>query len=98
MSRGPLEVGERVLLIDNKERRYLITLAEGQQFHSHSGVLEHDRLIGSEEGSVVRSSGRGTFTVFRPTLSDFVLKMKRGAQVVYPKDIGLILVYADIFP
>ncbi|MEA2461959.1 MAG: tRNA (adenine57-N1/adenine58-N1)-methyltransferase catalytic subunit [Actinomycetota bacterium] len=98
MSRGPLEVGERVLLIDNKERRYLVTLGEGQQFHSHSGVLEHDQLIGSEEGTLVRSSGRGTFTVFRPTLSDFVLKMKRGAQVVYPKDIGLILVYADIFP
>ena len=35
---------------------------------------------------------------FRPTLGDFVLKMKRGAQVVYPKDIAAILVYGDIFP
>jgi tRNA (adenine57-N1/adenine58-N1)-methyltransferase len=93
-----LEAGERVLLIDNKERRYLVTLAAGGQFHSHSGVLEHDLLIGSEEGSFVRSSGRGGFTVFRPTLSDFILKMKRGAQVIYPKDLGLILIYADIFP
>jgi tRNA (adenine57-N1/adenine58-N1)-methyltransferase len=24
--------------------------------------------------------------------------MQRGAQVVYPKDLGLILVYADVFP
>jgi tRNA (adenine57-N1/adenine58-N1)-methyltransferase len=98
MTHRPLEPGERVLLIDSKARRYMVTLAAGQQFHSHSGVLDHDLLIGSDEGAFVRSSGRGGFTVFRPTLSDYVLKMKRGAQVVYPKDIGLILVYADIFP
>lgn len=98
MSVRVLEAGERVLLIDNKARRYMVTLVPGGQFHSHSGVLEHDTLIGAEEGSFVRSSGRGGFTVFRPTLSDYVLKMKRGAQVIYPKDLGLILIYADIFP
>ena len=38
------------------------------------------------------------FTVVRPTFTDFVLKMPRGAQVIYPKDIGPILVLADIFP
>lgn len=98
MPSGPLQAGERVLLIDSKARRYLIMLGRGQQFHSHSGVIEHDVLIGSEEGSSARSSGGSTFTAFRPTLADFVLKMKRGAQVVYPKDLGLILMYADIFP
>ena len=35
---------------------------------------------------------------FRPTFADYVLKMQRGAQVVYPKDLGLILIYADVFP
>ena len=34
----------------------------------------------------------------RPTLADFVLKMPRGAQVIYPKDLGPILMLADIFP
>jgi tRNA (adenine57-N1/adenine58-N1)-methyltransferase len=61
-------------------------------------VLEHDELIGVPEGVAVRTSGGGRVLAFRPTLSDFILKMKRGAQVVYPKDIALILVYADIFP
>ncbi len=87
-----------MLLIDSKARRYLITLATGQQFHSHSGVIEHDALIGGPEGSVARSTGGASFTAFRPTLADFVLKMKRGAQVIYPKDLGLIVMYADIFP
>lgn len=98
MTRGPLQAGERVLLIDSRNRRYLVTLAGGKQFHSHAGSVDHDALIGQPEGSVVRSSGGAKLTVFRPTLADYVLKMKRGAQVVYPKDIALILVYADIFP
>ena len=93
-----LEAGDRVLLIDNRDRRYLVTLATGKQWHSHSGVLDHDELIGALEGSTARTTGGTKVLVFRPTLADYVLKMKRGAQVVYPKDIGLILVYADVFP
>lgn len=98
MLSGPLQVGERVLLIDGRGRRYMVTLGTGRQFHSHLGIVDHDDLIGSPEGSTVRSSGGSSYVVFRPSMSDFILKMKRGAQVVYPKDIGLILVYADIFP
>ncbi|HEX2058884.1 MAG TPA: tRNA (adenine-N1)-methyltransferase [Actinomycetota bacterium] len=90
--------GEKVLLIDSRDRRYLLTLATGKQFHSHSGVVEHDALIGRSEGITVTSSGGAKLTAFRPTLADFVLKMKRGAQVVYPKDVALILVHADVFP
>ena len=90
--------GERVLLVDARDRRYLITLMTGQRFHSHLGAVGHDDLIGAREGSRVRASGGGTLLAFRPTLADYVLKMRRGAQVIYPKDIGLILVYADVFP
>jgi tRNA (adenine57-N1/adenine58-N1)-methyltransferase catalytic subunit len=95
---GEFQPGERVLLIDARDRRYLITLGSGRQFHSHLGGVEHDDLIGTYEGSMVTSSGGSKLYAFRPTLEDYVLKMKRGAQVVYPKDIGLILVYADVFP
>jgi tRNA (adenine57-N1/adenine58-N1)-methyltransferase len=98
MTARALEAGERILLTDTRDRRYLIVLATGKQFHSHLGAIEHDELIGAPEGSMVRTTNGATLTAFRPTLSDFVLKMKRGAQVVYPKDIGLILVYADVFP
>lgn len=93
-----LEAGEKVLLIDSRDRRYLITLGTGKQWHSHGGVLEHDALIGQPEGTSLKTSGGSKVTAFRPTLGDYVLKMKRGAQVIYPKDIALILVQADIHP
>jgi tRNA (adenine57-N1/adenine58-N1)-methyltransferase len=94
----PLTEGEQVLLVDAKQRRYLVTLSATGEFHSHNGVLPHSALIGEEEGISVRSSGGSRLLAIRPTLSDFVLKMPRGAQVIYPKDLGPILMLADIFP
>lgn len=94
----PFAAGERALLIDSRDRRYLVTLATGKEFHSHLGGVPHDALIGSPEGSTVRTTQGSKLIAFRPTLADFVLKMRRGAQVVYPKDVGLIIVYADVFP
>lgn len=90
--------GDLVLLVDSKDRRYLITLEPGKSFQSHAGVLPHDEIIGAQDGSRFRTShGQGLLAV-RPTLADYVLKMPRGATVVYPKELGPILVYADIFP
>jgi tRNA (adenine57-N1/adenine58-N1)-methyltransferase len=88
--------GERVLLIDAKQRRYLIRLAAGGEFHSHTGVTAHDDIIGKQEGTTVRSSAGARYTALRPTLAEFVLKMPRGAQVIYPKDLGPLLMLADI--
>ena len=98
MAHRPLLAGEKVVLVDSKKRRYLLTLRSGAEFHSHAGYLSHDALIGSEEGSTVRSTGNARYIAIRPTLAEFILKMPRGAQVIYPKDLGAILMLADIFP
>ncbi|MDQ3218753.1 MAG: tRNA (adenine-N1)-methyltransferase [Actinomycetota bacterium] len=95
---GPFEAGERALFIDSRGRRYLIMLAAGKQFHSHLGTVAHDDLIGAPDGSELKASSGARLRAFRPTLADFVLKMQRGAQVIYPKDVALIVAYADIFP
>jgi len=90
--------GERALLFDAKGRKYLVTLAEGGEFHTHAGVVPHALLIGAAEGVTVRSTAGARYTAVRPTLAEFVLKMPRGAQVIYPKDLGPLLLLADIFP
>jgi tRNA (adenine57-N1/adenine58-N1)-methyltransferase len=97
MSR-PFAEGDQVLLVDVKKRRYLVTLEPGGEFHTHAGVIPHDDLIGAAEGSSFRSTRGSAMLAIRPTLADFVLKMPRGAQVIYPKDLGPILMLADIFP
>lgn len=92
------KAGDKVLLIDAKSRRYLVTLREGGQFHTHAGVTPHDSIIGVPDGSTVRSPAGARYLALRPTLADFVLSMPRGAQVIYPKDLGPLLMMADVFP
>ena len=96
--RGPFVAGDQVQLTDPKGRRHLVLLQEGRTFHTHRGSLAHDDLIGSQEGSVVVSSGGTPYVALRPLLADFTLSMTRGAAVVYPKDAAQIVAMADIFP
>jgi tRNA (adenine57-N1/adenine58-N1)-methyltransferase catalytic subunit len=95
---APFESGDRVLLIDQRGRTYLVALETNATYHTHSGTLPHGALIGESEGLRVATSGGMVLTAFRPRFADHVLKMKRAAQVVYPKDLGPIIVYADVYP
>lgn len=95
---APLAAGELVVLVDRKRRRYLVTLEPGQEWHSHAGVVTHDELIGSTEGTAVRTTKGMEVIVLRPTREEYVLKMKRGAQVVYTKDQAMIVAAADVRP
>lgn len=90
--------GDACLLTDKKGRQFLLTLEEGGSFHYHNGYLPHDEIIGQPDGAVLESSLGGRLVALKPRLPDYVLKMRRGAQVVYPKDLGAILVWGDIAP
>lgn len=96
--RGPLGAGERVLLVDSKRRRHLVTLVPGARFHTHAGIIEHDLVIGQVEGTSVRTGAGARYVALRPTLAELVLEMPRGAQVIYPKDLAAILMLADVYP
>jgi len=95
---GTFAAGEKALLLDSKKRRYLLDLADDGEFHSHAGFVAHRDIIGRREGVVVRSTKGSDYRALRPTLEDFVVEMPRGAQVIYPKDLGPICMLADIGP
>jgi tRNA (adenine57-N1/adenine58-N1)-methyltransferase catalytic subunit len=90
--------GDRVQLTDPKGRMHTMVLQPGRVFHTHRGALAHDDVIGLPDGSVVTSSGGTAYLALRPLLSDFVLSMPRGAQVIYPKDAAQIVAMGDVFP
>ncbi len=95
---APFAAGEKALLLDSKKRRYMIELAPDGEFHSHNGFVAHASIIGQAEGVFVQSTKGSEYIVIRPTLEDFVVEMPRGAQVIYPKDLGPICMLADIGP
>jgi tRNA (adenine57-N1/adenine58-N1)-methyltransferase len=95
---GPFTAGETVIMIDSKHRLYLVTLHAGGKYSYHGGTVHFDDIIGQEEGLMLNSSHNHSLVVFRPSLAQYVVKMTRGAQVIYPKDLGTIVMAADIFP
>jgi len=90
-------VGDFVLLLDRKYRRHLQKLEPVGKFHTHLGSVLHTEIIGKEVGSRIQVAGH-KFLALRPTLAEFIVESRRVTQIIYPKDVGAILVAADIFP
>ena len=93
-----LEAGELIVLIDKAGRRHRVRLKAGERHSLHSGVIDHDALIGRTEGVVVTTQLGARLLAVRPTFAEQVTGRQRQAQPIYPKDLGAILVAADIHP
>jgi tRNA (adenine57-N1/adenine58-N1)-methyltransferase len=96
--RGPLLENEPVVFLDRKDREYLARLDRSRRFAIRGGQIPIEDIIGREEGSTIRSSVNEPFLVFRPSLPQLIPNLPRNAQVIYPKDLGPILIWADLFP
>ncbi|MFY9269999.1 MAG: tRNA (adenine-N1)-methyltransferase [Candidatus Manganitrophaceae bacterium] len=94
----PLASGQGIHLVNKKGDRYPLTLKAGATFQFSGETIPHDAIIGLEDGSEITLSRGARFWVFRPTLAEYTLHMPRGAQILYPKDLALICMWADIYP
>ena len=90
--------GDHALIVDRRDRQYLVQLTEDNRFESHVGNFDLSQLIGMPYGSWLTSPSGHRIIAYKPTLADITLRMPRIATVMYPKDLGTLLVFADIFP
>jgi tRNA (adenine57-N1/adenine58-N1)-methyltransferase len=97
-NRGPFMDGDVAVLFDRRHRRYRVPLRGGGSFSSHLGAIDHDRIIGRLEGFVAVTSKGHRMTVLRPTFQERVLDLPRQSQVIYPKDLGSLLMRCDFYP
>ena len=96
--RATLQPGDSVLFIDQKEREYIRILRPGSVIALRGGNIPAEQFIGLAEGSLVQIGQNETFRLLRPTYARLIPNLPRQAQVIYPKDIGPILLWGDIFP
>jgi tRNA (adenine57-N1/adenine58-N1)-methyltransferase len=94
----PLAEGELILLVDKVGRRHRVRLKPGERHSLHSGVINLGDLIGRPEGIIVTTQMGARLLAVRPTFAEQVTGRVRQAQPIYPKDLGAILVAADIHP
>ena len=90
--------GDQALILDRRGRRYLVTLKSAKDDQNHLGTFHHDDIIGEPEGVRIWTSKGHALIVVKPGMADYIRIMPRVATVVYPKDIGAIITYGDIFP
>lgn len=90
--------GDLVQLVGLRHKHFIIRLKAGGEFQSHRGVLKHDDLIGLPWGTQVFSHNGAPFFLIQPALGDLLRGIKRNTQILYPKDIGYILVTMGIGP
>jgi tRNA (adenine57-N1/adenine58-N1)-methyltransferase len=94
----PLAEGDLILLVDKVGRRHRVRLRAGEKHSLHSGVINLDELIGRPEGIIVTTQMGARLLAVRPTFAEQVTGRVRQAQPIYPKDLGAILIAADVHP
>jgi tRNA (adenine57-N1/adenine58-N1)-methyltransferase catalytic subunit len=90
--------GDLVELVGLNHKHFIIRLKGGADFQTHRGVLQHDDMIGRPWGSQILSHLRSPFFLMEPSLADLLRGIKRNTQILYPKEIGYILVTMGIGP
>lgn len=89
--------GDRVLLVDRRGKRYLVTVSD-REFHTDLGIINLGELVERDYGESVISHKGEEFRILKPDVNDIIAKMRRGPQIVHPKDAGIIIAYAGISP
>jgi len=90
--------GDLVQLLGSRHKSHFVKLAAGEIFQSHRGELNHNDMIGKPWGSRLYSHTGNPFFLMRPALADLITEIKRNTQIIYPKDIGYILMTMGIGP
>lgn len=90
--------GDLVQLVSPTNKVYLIRLKAGDELHTHRGIVKFDDLIGIPWGSEVSTHLGSPFYLLQPSLNDILRATRRSTQIIYPKDIGYILIMMGIGP
>lgn len=87
-----------VLLVGKDRKEYIIAVGPGKEHQTHRGVLPHDTIIGSRWGETVETHIGYKYQILPPSLEQLVRSVKRATQIVYPKEIGYMLMKMNIGP
>lgn len=88
--------GDRVLLTSRKGKSWLVKIVDGP-FSCHLGTVDLNLAVGREDGDELVTNKGAKLVLFTPTLCDSIYKLKRRTQIIYPKDLGAMIFYGDIY-
>jgi tRNA (adenine57-N1/adenine58-N1)-methyltransferase len=92
------QAGDLAMLVARDHKHFILRLEAGAELQTHRGVVHHDAMIGSAWGSMIASHLGSRFYLVQPTLHDILLSIRRSSQIIFPKDLGYILLRLSVGP
>lgn len=92
------KTGDIIQLVGRDKKYFVLRLEPGARLETHRGIIEHTHLIGSELGTEIRTHLGHAFLLLEPSTDDLIRDIKRSSQIIFPKDIGFILMKLAIRP
>lgn len=89
--------GERVILIDEDGKKYLVQVGQ-RKLHTSRGIVDLAELIGKEPGYRAKSHLDKYFILLKPTIVDYLQKIRRAPQIMLPKDASQIVAHTGVGP
>ena len=83
-------------ILITKEGRKFYVEKTSQDFHSQYGVVKKEFIENAKDGELLKSNTGKDFFIFTASFIDAYRRIKRGAQIVMPKDIGMIITETGI--
>ncbi len=93
-----VQLGDLVQLVSPTNKTYTFRVTAGGQLQTHRGVVNHEELVGKRWGSQIFSHLGSIFYLLPPALGNLLQESRRNTQIMYPKDIGFVLVTMGIGP
>ncbi len=98
MNGNRCKAGDMALIVGSDRKQFITQIEPDRVLQTHRGVLRHEDLIGLPWGSEVQGHTGESFAIFQPTIRDLLLRTKRSSQIIFPKDIGYILLRLSVGP
>lgn len=93
-----VQPGDLVQLHGSNHKSHLLVVKPGEVLQTHRGVINHNAIIGQPWGVRLESHTGNPFFLLQPGLTDLVQSIKRTTQIMYPKDIGYVVLRLGIGP
>jgi len=90
--------GDTIMLVAEDQKRTLIKLQRGQQWHSNRGFIRHDDLIGQPLGRMMVTKLGHAYLALEPSTHDLIRYLKRTTQIIFPKDAAHIVQRLNLYP
>jgi len=89
-----LKEGQLFILLSETGKSFLLEYKENSSFSTHLGNVEFKKELSF--GDKLTSNKNKTFYIFPPSNYELIKKVKRRTSILYPKDIGYMIMETGI--